>query len=315
MSTESFSWRVERFAHFNGHLFARGWAFHHDMRLRSLVLQLPSGPRMRTSGYGLASPDVAAVHSAAHGDRTEACRFSIVVPIPTAEEAMGSKLLFRGKGRDAVIDAPTEELGTDPFHQLFPKFQQMVSGMQDPKIVEIGSRARSEIVNTAWLPQGADYVGFDIVDGPNVHVVGDAHELGTHFESSSVDAVFSISTLEHLAMPWRVVAQINSIMRTGGVAYLASHQAWPLHDSPWDYWRFSTGAWRALLNADTGFEVVDTAMGDRAALVADYLSPATAGLDLQPAFLGSAVIARKTHSVDLSWEVDPSLIGDEPYPG
>jgi hypothetical protein len=310
MSTETFGWRVERFAHFHGRLYAQGWAFHLGLRLRSLYVQLPDGTLIKTSGYGLASPDVSAVH----GDRASACRFSIEVEIPSAEEALRSKLLFRGRGRSVVIEAPTEELALDPFHQLFPKFHHMVRAMGTPKVVEIGSRARSGIVNTAWLPQGASYVGFDIVDGPNVEVVGDAHEIGKHFEPSSIDAVFAISTLEHLAMPWQVIAQLNSVMRRGGLAYFASHQTWPLHDSPWDFWRFSTGAWRALLNRDTGFEVVEVAMGDRAAIVAEYLSPATANLDAQPALLGSAVIARKTHTTDLSWRVDPALARDQAYP-
>jgi hypothetical protein len=310
VSTETFGWRVERFAHFNGHLYARGWAFHQEFTLKSLSIQLPDGRLIRTTGFGMASPDVAAVH----GDRASACRFSIRVPIVDAEDARRSTLVFRGRGRSVVIDSPTEELALDPFHQLFPTFQRMVHEMRAPTIVEIGSRARSGNVNKAWLPEGATYIGFDIVDGPNVQVVGDAHELGTYFEESSVDAVFSISTLEHLAMPWKAIAQVNAALRTGGLAFFASHQTWPIHDSPWDFWRFSSGAWRALLNRDTGFEIVEVAMGEGASVVAHYLSPATANLDLQPAHLGSSVIARKTRSVDLRWNVDPLLATDEAYP-
>ena len=184
----------------------------------------------------------------------------------------------------------------DPFHQLFPRFHQMVQALPRPTIVEIGSRARSGNVNVAWLPEASTYVGFDIVEGPNVDVLGDAHALAEHFEPSSVDAVFSVSTFERLAMPWVVVAQLNRVLRTGGLLYIGSHQTWPLHDSPWDFWRFSSSAWRALLNEQTGFEIVEVAMGDSASIVADHVSLGTENLGSNPGFLGSAVIARKTHA-------------------
>ena len=47
----------------------------------------------------------------------------------------------------------------------------------------------------------AGYVGFDIARGPNVDVVGDAHELSRHFPADHFDAVFALSVFEHLAMP------------------------------------------------------------------------------------------------------------------
>ncbi len=310
MSTAPFLWHVDRFAHFGGHLYAQGWAFHTEFRLRSLFVRRPNGRLIRAKGYPLASPDVAAVH----GGGAAQCRFSITVPIASADDARRSALLFRGRGRSVLIDAPARSLLSDPFHQLFPRFHRMVQAMPSPTIVEIGSRARSGNVNRGWLPESASYTGFDVVSGPNVDLVGDAHELSKHFEHSSVDAVFSVSTFEHLAMPWKVVAQLNRVLRTGGLTYIGSHQTWPLHDCPWDFWRFSSSAWHALLNEETGFEVVGVAMGDSASIVADHLSGGTEGLGTNPGFLGSAVIARKTHSVELSWDVDPSVATVREYP-
>ena len=159
----------------------------------------------------------------------------------------------------------------------------MVQALPTPKVVEIGSRARSGTSTSHGCPKAASYVGFDIVDGPNVDVLGDAHAFAEHFEPSSIDAVFSLSTFEHLAMPWVVVAQLNRVLRTGGLPYIGSHQTWPLHDSPWDFWRFSSSAWRALLNEQTGFEIVEVAMGDSASIVADHVSLGTENLGSTPA--------------------------------
>jgi hypothetical protein len=310
VSTAPFLWHVDRFAYFGDHLYTQGWAFHTESRLSSLFVRLPDGTLIRARGYPLPSPDVAAVH----GEGASQCRFSVTVPIADPDAARRSVLLFRGRGRSALIDAPATSLLSDPFHQLFPRFHRMVQSMPSPTVVEIGSRARSGNVHNEWLPEAATYTGFDIVEGPNVDVVGDAHELSKHFEHSSIDAVFSVSTFEHLAMPWKVVAQLNRVLRTGGLTYIGSHQTWPLHDSPWDFWRFSSSAWRALLNEETGFQIVGVAMGDGASIVADHLSAGTEHLGSNPGFLGSAVIARKTRSVGLSWDVDPSAATIRGYP-
>jgi len=145
--------------------------------------------------------------------------------------------------------------------------------------------------------------------------VGDAHQLTEYFGSESFDAVFSISTFEHLAMPWKAVLEINRVLKPDGLVFVATHQAFPLHEAPWDYWRFSDSAWRALFNPATGFEILGTALGEEASVVGHRLSAASKELDLYSAYLGSAVIARKTGDTHLSWEVEPGLVyGEDSYP-
>src|SRR5271167_4950120 len=84
------------------------------------------------------------------------------------------------------------------------------------RVLEIGSRARSGIIRRQ-LFDGKQYTGIDVLDGPNVDIVGDAHLLSAHIMPESVDAVYSVSTFEHLAMPWKVAIELNKILRTGGV--------------------------------------------------------------------------------------------------
>lgn len=218
------------------------------------------------------------------------------------------------RGPVALAENLNRNLGADPFNQLYLQFHEMVRSLGAPTIVEVGSRARSGNVHVGWLPKDATYTGFDVRDGPNVDLVGDAHKISDYFPNSSVDAIFSLSTIEHLAMPWKAVVEMNSILKIGGLMFVGTHQTWPVHDAPWDFWRFSSYTWRTLFNEATGFEIVDVAMGERASVVADFLTPATAGLDLQPAFLGSSVIARKVGSTDLDWDVDPSMTTDSDYP-
>ena len=67
------------------------------------------------------------------------------------------------------------------------------------------------------MAKDVTYTGIDIVAGENVDVVGDAHQLSEYFDEDCFDAVFSISTFEHLAMPWKAAIEINRVMKTGGV--------------------------------------------------------------------------------------------------
>jgi SAM-dependent methyltransferase len=302
---------VERSSYFRGHLYVDGWAFHPTHRVRSAFVRLPSGQLMKAAGYGISSPDVAAHH----GDRAKECRFSFRVAIADPQEAREASLVFGLGGRTrAVVEGLSGRLAEDPFQKLFPKFHALVASVDAPVVVEIGSRARSGNVNVSWLPEDATYVGFDVIEGPNVDIVGDAHELSRFFPAESVDAIFSVSTVEHLAMPWKVALEMNSVLKTGGIMYAGTHQSWPLHDEPWDFWRFSEYTWSALFNAATGFEITDVVMGERASIVADLMSAATAGLDAQPAYLGSSVIARKIGPTSLRWEVDPQVTLRANYP-
>ena len=53
---------------------------------------------------------------------------------------------------------------------------------------------------------------------------------------------------------------------------------------------------------------------DSASIVADHVSLGTENLGSNPGFLGSAVIARKTHAAELSWGVDPAVATVRNYP-
>jgi len=100
----------------------------------------------------------------------------------------------------------------------------------------------------------------------------------------------------------------------GGLVMLTTHQTWPVHEAPWDFWRYSDSAWHALFNRFTGFEVVETALGSPACVVAQTLLPSTLNLDRQPAYLGSAVLTRKVSTCLLSWDVDLGSVIHTSYP-
>lgn len=93
-------------------------------------------------------------------------------------------------------------------------------------------------------------------EGRSVQVVAPADDLP--FEDGSVDAGLFTQVLEHVQDPPGVLAELFRILRPGGRLYLTAPLVWELHELPHDYWRFTSGGLRLLLEeagfADVGVE-------------------------------------------------------------
>jgi len=235
----------------------------------------------------------------------------------------GVVALARGVARRAVLRAvelakrplhPRVD-GAEACHAAFARFAAAVNALEKPRLLEIGSRARSGNVYTDRFP-GADYVGFDVVAGENVHVVGDAHELSRYFPAGHFDAVFAVSVFEHLAMPWKVVLEMNAVLRTGGMACVFTHPTYPPHDRPWDFWRFTREAFDVLFSRPMGFQLVEAAEGLRCAVVPLANEPPLVGLWREPAHLGVTAWARKVGAPDprARWDLAARDVVPTTYP-
>lgn len=300
---------LNRYSCFGGRLYVSGRIQSDSLQVIGLGIRLPH----RRWGW------VEAFLEPSGSAETSVCggTFNFSVPAPEGPEALDWKLraaLADGSWFD-LSDAYYRALTNNPFDQMLSDFMVRLSGRPSGTIVEIGSRARSGRTYIDTLPGEWKYVGFDIADGPNVDVVGDAHEMSRYLEEASVDAILSISTFEHLAMPWKVVLEMNRVLKLGGVVCIASHQTWPLHDEPWDYWRFSGTCWKAMFNEVTGFRIDKVGLGQGADVVAKIMNDATAGLPGQPAFLGSSVLVTKIADTRLSWPVPTHVVTEGEYPG
>ena len=110
--------------------------------------------------------------------------------------------------------------------------------------------------------------------------------------------------LEHLACPWLFAAAVNRALRPGGVTFHTSHQTWPLHEEPNDFWRFSDSALRVLFGAGAGFEVLDAGMGEPMSIMPSERKPGVEYTPLCSAFATSYVLARKVRELapgEVAW--------------
>jgi len=206
----------------------------------------------------------------------------------------------------------------DPYHEVFRDFISLSKQAPSPSILEIGSRNVTGITRRGFFPHCKDYVGFDVLPGDGVDIVGDAHKLSENCPSDHFDFVYSISVFEHLLFPWKAVLEINKVMKTGGYVFLSTHPVWPTHELPWDFWRFPCNGFHALFNSYTGFEIVSITEGLPCRIYSLVDDAPTRRNFSRTMNQGVALIARKTgayRSDLLKWDIEVSDVVSTMYPG
>lgn len=144
-----------------------------------------------------------------------------------------------------------------------PLIVEALRGVQPP-IVDVGSstaafRRRPKLSYDLAELLGRDVISFDAKAGDGVDVVGDAHQLTTHFAPASVGGIICTSLLEHVCRPWSVVAEAAAVLRSGGRIVLTVPWVYPHHADPLDCWRISAdglqelGAWAGLQKIRSGY--------------------------------------------------------------
>lgn len=98
---------------------------------------------------------------------------------------------------------------------------------------------------------GYQYVNLDTRKFENGEptVVGDAHTMP--FEDASFDLVVSKDTLEHFLDPFKVVQEVDRVLKPGGLFVICVPWMHPFHGD--DYWRYSPVGLKHLLK---DFEIV-----------------------------------------------------------
>jgi SAM-dependent methyltransferase len=105
-------------------------------------------------------------------------------------------------------------------------------------IYDIGSKEAGGTYAFGSPPERSRVVCIDIAPGTGVDLVADAHDMPM-VPDCSVDCVVTISVLEHVRYPQRVVSEIYRILKPGGIVYVNVPFIFPYHSDPDDFYRFS----------------------------------------------------------------------------
>jgi SAM-dependent methyltransferase len=84
---------------------------------------------------------------------------------------------------------------------------------------------------------GRRYIGFDLRPGPGVDVRTDLTRCAV--ASGRAGTVLCLETLEHCADPAAAVAEMARVLRPDGLLLISVPFAFPIHEYPVDFWRFT----------------------------------------------------------------------------
>lgn len=129
-------------------------------------------------------------------------------------------------------------------------FKRALHKIKNPKVLELGTKRWNPDKAThhaAWLPKEATHIMSDVEDGIDVDVTADAHDLKP-FADGEFDAFIAVSVWEHLRHPWVAAETAARVLKPGGLLYVATHHAFPVHGYPSDYTRWTDEGLKALFD-------------------------------------------------------------------
>nr|WP_225443619.1 methyltransferase domain-containing protein [Lolliginicoccus lacisalsi] len=192
-------------------------------------------------------------------------------------------------------------------------WRSLVGEADVQEVLDVGGRARSGVSHKD-IALGKNVVITDIIEADDVDIVADIHELSRHVEKK-FDAFMSIAVFEHLVMPWKAVVELNKVLRPGAVGLVVTHQTEGLHDVPWDFYRYSSDAWKGLFNKKTGFEIVDSGMRTPMGFIRLRWNQRNTGTTFAVGYQESAVVVRKIGEPEVDWPVSLASLVETGYPG
>lgn len=112
-----------------------------------------------------------------------------------------------------------------------------VQGFLRNSVLDLGSGEQpyAQIVKA----QAAQYVGVDVTvsDVKKPDVCGDS--LLLPFKDASFDTILCTQVLEHVRNPFDLFQQASRVLKDDGYLILTAPQAWPLHEEPYDFFRYT----------------------------------------------------------------------------
>lgn len=129
-----------------------------------------------------------------------------------------------------------------------------------------------------------NYIPLDLADNRNyldAEIVWDGVTMP--FETDSIDSAMATEVLEHCPNPTQTLLEISRVLKPGGLFFLTVPFVWPLHDRPYDEYRYTpyslerhlqqggfeniclrpTGGWDAALAQILGVWCQRSPMSDR----------------------------------------------------
>jgi SAM-dependent methyltransferase len=146
------------------------------------------------------------------------------------------------------------EIGRNPVAaRNYARFGQLVSERPNATVLVIGGSIVGQGMESILSSGGIHFVETDVVIGPRTQLVCDAHDIP--FSERSFDGVIIQAVLEHVADPYRVVAEIHRVLKEDGVVYAETPFMQQVHGGRYDFTRFTHLGHRRLFRK---FDEIDS---------------------------------------------------------
>jgi len=303
-------------------LYLRGWVHAHEHRVRALRVE-SAGRSARVDAF-TDRPDLLAFYPdhehVRHGG------FAVYLACPPGNPV---SLTLETDGGVSTFPLPLpegplppwpveEEDGDDVVSPMLRRFVDLANA-RGGRVLQVGARTPAGLAGMPprQLLRGP-VIGLDIHPGFCVDLVGDAHALSRFLREGSVDAVVSGSVLEHLQAPWLFAAEVNRVLKPGGLVYHEAPGAWPAHAEPNDFWRMSAAGLQVLFGPESGFEVLEARDAGAAAMIpTPKWRQRHLDMPTVPTFAMAEILARKVEEIPpgaVAWPLGASEERARRYP-
>jgi SAM-dependent methyltransferase len=136
------------------------------------------------------------------------------------------------------------------FHQ---ELMNAIKGYANGKVLDIG--CGNKPYEKMFEGKITDYTGCDIVQSNEMKVDVICEATDIPLKDQSFDTIFSTQTIEHVSDHQKLLNEAWRLLKPGGYIIVSGPLYWPLHEEPYDFFRFTKHGFNYILEK-AGFEVI-----------------------------------------------------------
>ncbi len=299
---------VDSASKFHDYTYVSGWYYKKGEKLETIEVHDESSNVIKTQFK--TSLDYPSVNSL---DKNSGWKLSILSKQEIDPRPIILKFITSNNHIYSITIGELISIRQERYENIYANFISEIKGKKNLKILDLGGRDRSKIDRSKTYGEH-DVTVLDIIDSENVDVVGDAHNLSEYFKTNTFDVIVSSSVFEHLHSPWKVVIEMNKVLKRNGLVFISTHQSVGIHDQPWDYFRFSEYSWQSLFNKKTGFKILESSMTFPNYIISHLFRSELMDAEKSAGFELSQLYAIKENDSNLTWDIITKDIIEDEYP-
>ncbi|MBI4325301.1 MAG: class I SAM-dependent methyltransferase [Chloroflexi bacterium] len=136
---------------------------------------------------------------------------------------------------------------------LLQAMQQLRREIRHGRILDVGCGLKP--YDSLLTQSGDSYIGTDypttMVNSYQVATKADVFATcqSLPFAAESFDTVISTQVLEHVPQPRLLISEAHRVLKPGGILLISAPMTWPLHEEPYDFYRYTIYGLRHLLES------------------------------------------------------------------